>query len=142
MGRHCRIERLALTPRESLSARVASGGESFPIPDSINPMKTTVSEFQFVDSFRLCGRESQFTVPARRALFDHFENIEQWTDTEITLDPVGICCEWAEYPSALKAAHDYGSSGKENDTEEAALEWLQNRTQVVEFDGGLVIQQF
>jgi len=105
-------------------------------------MKTTVSEFQFVEAFRLCGRESQFTVPARRALFDHFENIEQWTDTEITLDPIGICCEWAEYPSALKAAHDYGSSGKENDTEESALEWLENRTQVVEFDGGLVIQQF
>ena len=105
-------------------------------------MKTTVSEFQFVDSFRACGRESQFSVPARRALFAHFEDFEHDTGTEITLDPVGICCEWAEYPSALKAAHDYGSSGKENDTEEAALEWLENRTQVVEFDGGVVIQLF
>jgi hypothetical protein len=105
-------------------------------------MKTIVTEFQFVESFRLCGRESQFSVRARYALFDHFENIEEWTDTELTLDPVGICCDWAEYPSALKAAHDYGSSGKENDTEESALEWLENRTQVVPFEGGIVIQQF
>jgi len=105
-------------------------------------MKTIVSEFQFVDSFRACGRESQFSLPARRALFDHFEQVEEDSDTEITLDPIGIFCEWAEYPCALKAAHDYGSSGKENDTEEAALEWLENRTQVVEFDGGIVIQQF
>jgi hypothetical protein len=105
-------------------------------------MKTTVSELQFVDSFRHAGRETQFSLPARRALFDHFEQVEEDSDTEITLDPIGICCEWAEYPSALKAAHDYGSSGKENDTEEAALEWLENRTQVVPFDGGLVIQQF
>jgi hypothetical protein len=105
-------------------------------------MKTIVSEYQFVDSFRACGRETQFSVPARRALFAYFEQFEEDTDTEITLDPIGICCEWAEYPSALKAAHDYGSSGKENDTEEAALEWLQNHTQVVEFDGGLVIQLF
>jgi hypothetical protein len=105
-------------------------------------MKTIVSEFQFVDSFRACGRESQFTAPARRALFAHFENIEEWTDTEIELDPIGICCDFAEYPSALKAANDYGFKGRELDTEEAALDWLHEQTQVVPFDGGLVIQQF
>lgn len=131
-----------MIPRESLSATVASGGESFPIPGLNKSMKTIVSEFQFVDSFRACGRESQFSVPARRALFDHFENIEEWTDTEITLDPIGICCDFAEYPSALKAANDYGFKGNENDTEEAALDWLYEQTQVVAFDGGLVIQQF
>ena len=131
-----------MIPRESLSATVASGGESFPIPDSINPMKTTVSEFQFIESFRLCGRESQFTVPARRALFAHFEQVEEDSDTEIELDPVAVCCEWAEYPSALKAANDYGFKGNESDTEEAALDWLHEQTQVVPFEGGLVIQQF
>jgi hypothetical protein len=105
-------------------------------------MKTTVSEYQFVDSFRACGRESQFSLPARRALFEYLEEYENSIAEEITLDPIAICCEWAEYPSALKAAHDYGSSGKENDTEESALEWLQDRTQVVPFEGGIVIQQF
>jgi hypothetical protein len=105
-------------------------------------MKTTVTEFQFVESFRLCGRETQFSVNARRALFEYLEEYENSIAEELTLDPIGICCEWAEYPSALKAAHDYGSSGKENDTEESALEWLQNRTQVVEFDGGIIIQLF
>lgn len=105
-------------------------------------MKTIVSEYQFVDAFRLCGRETQFSVPARRALFDHFENIEEWTDTEITLDPIGICCEFAEYPSALAAAKDFGFQEGIDSKEESALEWLQNRTQVIEFDGGLVIQQF
>ena len=105
-------------------------------------MKTIVSEFQFVDSFRACGRETQFTVPARRALFEYFERLEEETDTETTLDPIGICCEFAEYPSALKAANDYGFKGNELDTEEAALDWLHEQTQVVSFDGGIVIQQF
>jgi hypothetical protein len=105
-------------------------------------MKTTVSEFQFVDSFRAAGRESQFSRAALFALFEYLEDYEDSCGVEFELDPIGICCEWAEYPSALKAAHDYGSSGKENDTEEAALEWLENRTQVVEFDGGVVIQLF
>jgi len=105
-------------------------------------MKTIVSEFQFIDSFRACGRESQFTVPARRALFEYFERMEEDSDTELELDPVAVCCEWAEYPSALKAANDYGFKGNESDTEEAALDWLHEQTQVVSFDGGLVIQQF
>lgn len=105
-------------------------------------MKTIVSEFQFVDSFRLCGRESQFTVPARRALFAHFEQFEEDTDTEIELDPIAVCCEWAEYSCALKAANDYGFKGSELDTEEFALDWLHEQTQVVSFEGGLVVQQF
>ncbi len=105
-------------------------------------MKQTVSSYQFVESFRAAGRESQFTRAALFALFDYLENYGDFCGVELELDPIAICCEWAEYPSALKAAHDYGSSGKENDTEEAALEWLENRTQVVEFEGGVVIQLF
>jgi hypothetical protein len=102
-------------------------------------MKTIVSEFQFVDSFRLCGRESQFSVRARYALFDHFEQVEEDSDTELTLDPIGICCDWAEYKSAKEAADQFRKSF---DSEPEALDWLRNQTQVVEFDGGLVIQLF
>ena len=105
-------------------------------------MKTTVTSYQFVESFRLCGRETQFSVPARRALFAHFEIIEQYQDEEIELDPIGICCEFAEYPCALKAANDYGLELREGDEESRALEWLREKTQVVEFEGGILIQQF
>jgi hypothetical protein len=105
-------------------------------------MKTIVSEYQFVDSFRACGRESQFTVPARRALFAHLENYEDSTGEELTLDPIGICCEFAEYPSALVAAQAYGYRDGVDSKEESALDWLHEQTQVVPFDGGLVIQQF
>ena len=105
-------------------------------------MKTIVSEYQFVDAFRACGRETQFTVPALRALFEHFEQFEEDTDMELTFNPIEICCGWAEYLCALKAANDFGFKGNELDTEEAALDWLHEQTQVVPFDGGLVIQQF
>ena len=108
-------------------------------------MKQTVTEFQFVESFRHAGRETQFSVPARRALFAHLEDYERETCFELELDPIGICCEWAEYPSALAAAKEYGFDevcGDDSDCEPEALEWLRNHTQVVEFDGGLVIQLF
>ena len=102
-------------------------------------MKTTVSEFQFIESFRHAGRETQFSVPARRALFDYLESFEHDSGTEIELDPIGICCEFAEHPSAISASKEYGQSFE---TESEALDWLQDRTQVVEFDGGIVIQLF
>jgi hypothetical protein len=107
-------------------------------------MKTTVSEFQFIEAFRHAGRETQFSVNARRALFDYLESFEHDTRTELELDPIGICCEWAEYPSAKEAAMDYGFEWKNTvlTREEASLEWLREQTQVVEFDGGIVIQQF
>ena len=102
-------------------------------------MKTIVSEYQFVDSFRACGRESQFTVPARRALFEYLEEYENSTGEELTLDPIGICCEWAEYPSALEASKAYGFEPEDNNQAEM---WLGRKTTVIQFDGGLVIQQF
>lgn len=108
-------------------------------------MRKTVTEYMFVDSFLHAGRGSQFSVPARRALFEYLEEFENSTGTELELDPIGICCEWCEYPSALKAAKDYGFKevcGNDNDCEPEALQWLRDNTQVVEFEGGIVIQCF
>lgn len=111
------------------------------MPDS-NIMKQTVTEYMFVDSFLHAGRGTQFSVPARRALFAYFEELEDSCGTEFELDPVGICCEWCEYPSALEAAKDYGFKDGIDSQDETPLEWLQNRTQVVEFNSGLIIQCF
>jgi hypothetical protein len=108
----------------------------------IQIMKQTITEYQFIEAFRHAGRETQFSVNARRALFAHLEDYEKSTCFELELDPIGICCEFAEYPSALEAAQAYGYLDGVDSKEESALEWLQNRSQVIEFDGGVVIQQF
>lgn len=105
-------------------------------------MKTTVTSHQFVEAFRACGRESQFSHAALFELFRYLEDFEESTGTELELDPIGICCDFAEYSSALEAAKDYGFKEGIDSKEESALEWLQNRTQTIEFDGGIVIQQF
>jgi hypothetical protein len=108
-------------------------------------MKTTVTIHQFVESFRLCGRETQFSRAALFALFDYLESYEEDCGVELELDPIAICCEWAEYPSALAAAKEYGFGevcGDDTDCEPEAMEWLREHTQVVEFTGGVVIQSF
>lgn len=102
-------------------------------------MKTTVTSYQFVESFRACGRESQFSRAALFALFEYLEEYENSTGEEIELDPIAICCEWAEFSSALEAASEYGFEAKDDDEAEM---WLGRKTTVVQFDGGLVVQQF
>jgi hypothetical protein len=106
-------------------------------------MKTIVTQYTFIDSFRACGRETQFSLPARRALFEHFEQVEEDSDTEFTLDPVGICCEWTEYPTALEAAKDYGYLEGVDSKDEDPIEWLSNRTDCVRvWENGVIIRNF
>ena len=102
-------------------------------------MKQTVSSYQFVESFRAAGRESQFSRAALFALFEYLEDYEDSCGVELELDPIGICCEWAEYPSALEAAKAYGFESEDNDQAEM---WLGRKTTVIQFQGGILVQQF
>lgn len=102
-------------------------------------MKTTVSFHQFREQFRIQGRESQFSRDALSALFDYIEELESDTGEDIELDVVALCCEYAEHADAVTAAKEYGWEG---DDEGEALEWLRDRTTVIEFSGGIVIGNF
>lgn len=79
------------------------------------------------------------------ALIEYLEDLED--STAIEFDIVAIRCEYSEYSSALEAAQDYGFTSPENEDddneiESAALAYLQDKTAVIKFDGGVIIQQF
>lgn len=95
-------------------------------------MKSRVTWYSFADAFKACGRESQFSRPALAALFDYLEDYEDQTGEEIELDVVGLCCEFAEHDSILCAAKEYGYKVGIDDRDETPLDWLQNRTTVIE----------
>jgi len=106
-------------------------------------MKTIITQHSFVEAFRACGRESQFSYHALRALFEHLERVEEDTDTELTLDPIALCCEWAEYPTALAAATDYGFVDGVDSKDEHPIEWIMNRTDCVRvWENGVIIRNF
>ena len=109
-------------------------------------MKQTVNEYDFCHAFVLADRKYSFSYAARKALFAYLEEYEKETGTEIELDVIGICCDFAEYASALDAGNEYGFEPDEEADEEsqeaAALDWLRGRTKVIEFDGGIVVQSF
>ena len=58
-------------------------------------MKTTISVYDFRDAFQRMGR-TNFSYEGLGVLFDYFEQYEESAGEEIELDPVAICCDFAE----------------------------------------------
>ena len=63
-------------------------------------MKQAVNQYQFEQAFRDCGRfggdNDNFSYEALKLLFEWFEQYEEESGTEVELDPIAICCDFAE----------------------------------------------
>lgn len=94
---------------------------------------------------------NNFTLEGAKAVQAWFEELSDSTDENIEFDPIAWCVEFTEYKTALDAYNeqhgedefikvDEGNTAE--NAEEQALEWLQDNTSVIEFNGGIVIQDF
>jgi len=115
-----------------------------------------ISQFDFVDAFQMNDtRKNTFSYDALIALFEFYEDYEQETGETVELDIIRTCCEFTEYSSAWEAMQEYQSHDMptidaegldlvevEELQQNAALQWLHDRTTVLEFDGGVVIADF
>lgn len=108
-------------------------------------MKQTLTTNQAADLL-VADKDAGWSYAGARALVEHLESTEEDTGEEIEFDRVALRCEFSEYESAREAAEECGWEPDEDadseDAEEAALEWLNNRTTVITFNGGVIIQQF
>ena len=96
-------------------------------------MKQNVSEYDFTDAFRNYGREDNFSPAGLRALYNYLIELEEDCDMNIELDVIALCCEFTEYGGLedIQQEHDIET-----------LEELRDNTQVIEFDGGIIIQDY
>jgi hypothetical protein len=93
----------------------------------------------------LCRDEfAGWSYNGARALAEYLEEYEQSTGEEIEFDPVAIRCEFTEYENVNEAAAQYTPVywGLTYTDKKGALEYLQDHTTVIEFDGGVIIQDF
>lgn len=117
-------------------------------------MYIKVTRHIFTDAMR-----GSFSWGGAKALFEYLEDREEGGEKAgLEFDEVSIRGEFTEYSSATAAAQDYGwedeaamyyAEDKERDAdeieeenEEAALKWLNRRTSVIEFSGGVIIGSF
>ena len=57
----------------------------------------TVYSDDFVKAFDEANRSENFSIQARRVLFDWLEDYEEASGDVVMLDVIAICCDWAEY---------------------------------------------
>lgn len=107
-------------------------------------MKETLNTYEIAD--RLFQDENAgWSYNGAKALAEYLDTDE---NEDAEFDRVAIRCDFSEYPSAQEAAEAYGweaDSHIEDDGQECdadALQWLENRTTVLSFDGGIIIHDF
>ena len=109
-------------------------------------MKQTINSSDFIDAFRAHGRQNQFSYDGLRALFEYLEEMEDGMGGELELDVIALCCDFSEFANPMEAAAEHGweadPDADDDENGEAALEWLQDRTSVITYDSGIIIQSF
>jgi hypothetical protein len=119
-------------------------------------MKMTLNTYQIADEL-LKDKNASWSRVGALALAEYIEEYEESTGEEMELDVCSIRCDFYEYASALEAATDRGWEPEASilddddnirpddevteENEKLALKWLQNDSQVIEFDGGVIVSR-
>ena len=83
---------------------------------------------------------ARWSYEGAHALIEYLEQMEDDIGQTIEFDPIAIRCDYSEYESATEALSDYTSETVEDKDE--AMEHLLNETVVIQFKGGIIIQNF
>lgn len=107
----------------------------------------TINFGDFCDAFFKSGRKDQFSYNGKKALFEYIESLEQDTGDEMELDVIGLCCDFTEFDTGLDAAKDCSDFTidedlNEEEQEREAVQFLTDSTTIIQFDGGVIIQNF
>ena len=110
-------------------------------------MKYILSTGEAADML-LDDKNADWTYNGARAIAEYLESLEEETGEDIGLDVCAIRCEYSEYSSAVNAVIDCGFNVDDEDDEDdderekIAIDYLRDNTSVIEFEGGVIIQDF
>lgn len=96
----------------------------------------TIDQCLFRQTFHNYGRGDQFSYEGLNALFDYLEELSEDTGINIELDVIALCCEFTEYADLEKIKSQYSSTTLES------VDDLHDHTQVIDFETGIIIQDF
>lgn len=88
------------------------------------------SSYDLQRYFEEYQRGNQFTFYAFEALYQYLEQYEEDTGESLTVDPVGLSCDYTEYESAREALKEYHIR-THHLTEVEALDLLEQHTAVI-----------
>jgi len=99
-------------------------------------MKQSVNMYQFERAFKNMDRGEQFSYDGLKALYEYLVEYEEDTGTEVELDVIALCCEYAEYDSLKEFQANYGE-------EYSSLDAIRDTTALIPVGlESFIIQQF
>ena len=117
-------------------------------------MKLTLSTSHAADLLKQ-DEYASWTYTGARALVEHLEQLEDETGTEIDFCPVAIRCDFSEWDSLQSWAEDYFGGENEackeivgddcmslEDADEDIREYIRDKGDLIEFDGGIIVSSF
>ncbi len=108
-------------------------------------MKHTLDEHEVAETL-LQDEYAGWTYKGAYALALWLCELDDECGTDTEMDRVAIRCDFSEWGSAMEAASEYSfepeADEDKEEQEKSALEWLQDRTTTIPFDGGVIIQCF
>lgn len=96
----------------------------------------TIDIYDFRRAFTDYDRADQFSYEGLGALFDWLSEMANDCTESYELDVIGLCCGFTEYSDFSEIYDNYSNTNIEN------IEDLRDYTTVIEFDGGIIIQDF
>jgi len=96
-------------------------------------MKTYITHNAMVDAL-LADEYANWSHKGADALISYLEDLELELGEDMDFDRVALRCEFTEYSTIEEAMNDYGIDRHEND--------LRHNTTVIDFDGGVIVQEF
>ena len=127
---------LSITVQLSGAAQEYYIAQRFNQPTPAAGIVKTVDIYDFRRAFADYDRADQFSHEGLGALFDWLDELAEDTDTPYELDVIALCCEFSEYSDLSEIKANY--SGTDIDS----LDDLRDHTSVIEFDGGIIVQDF
>jgi hypothetical protein len=118
-------------------------------------MKQTLTTTQAA-SLLADDEHSSFSYHGALALAEYLEQLEQDTGEEMEFCNVAIRCDFSEHESLQRWAEDYfgeplaqwadkigvEATADDDTLDDAIREYIQERGQLIEFDGGVIVSSF
>ena len=96
----------------------------------------TVNLYEFRRAFADYNRADNFSHEGLEALYEWLEEYSDSIGEPYEMDVIALCCEFTEYANLAEVQANYSS------TKLDTIDDLHDHTAVIEFDGGLIIQNF
>ncbi len=108
-------------------------------------MKMTIGTYDVAEML-INASEKAWTRSGALAMSEWLQDMEEDSGMEIEIDPIGIQCGYTEYKSVVEAAGEYGwepdSAEYAEQQEAAARQYLEARTEIRLFSGGVLVLNF